>query len=214
MAPHIGLLLAGKLAVIGSTTLAGAKLTLNMASAHCPHETNMLYECPVLDSSVSHVALYAPWVLTMCVIVFLGLPTVLLESKHPEKGTRALITLFWRQTSMMLLTRSLARHAFYAVGLHACVHTLLGIQSGPHLVGGAEWWGLRYLGVAGLIYLAAVYGPGVSVVAWPGRDTPEALACASLSHLLGALFPDLFLSGEMVCGYLFSLLLAQDWTQD
>lgn len=214
MTPYCGLILAGKLAVIASTTLAGAKIRFNMANASCSQEYNLLYKCSILDSGISKVALYTPWVLTMCIIVFLGLPTILLESRYPEKGTRALIALFWRQTTMMYLTHTLAKHAFYTIGLHTCVHTLLSIQVGPHLVGGDCWWGLRYLGVAGLVYISAVYGPGVSVVSWPSSSSPEALACAGLSHLLGTLLPDLFLAWLSFSGHLFLTLFARDWARD
>lgn len=214
MAPSLGLLLLGKLAVLVSTTLAGARLRLGAAEESCTRTSSLLYECTILDSQVSHTALYAPWVLTMCMLIFLGLPTVMLESRYPETGTQTLISLFLRQTLIMFLARSLSRHTFYAVGLHACVHTLLSLRSGPHLVGGGWWWGLRFLGVVVLVYLAALYGPSVSLVPWPGSNSFEALACAALSHLLGMLLPDIFLVGEQFIVDFGSLLFSQDWRQD
>jgi len=214
MPPSLGLTLIGKLAVIASTTLAGGKMKIRTVEESCPRSSSLLYECAVLDSGVSHVSLYAPWVLTICMLIFLGLPTVMLESRYPEKGTQALICLFLRQTVIMFMSRSLAKHAFYTIGLHACVHTLLTIQPGPHLVGGNCWWGLRFLGASCLIYLSAVYGPSVSLVPWPGNNSSEALACASLSHVFGMLIPDLFLVGEHFLVELGALLFGQDWRQD
>ena len=198
MAPSIGLLLAGKLAVVGATTLAGAKLRLTgMSQPTCGHVAYQYQECQILDAHMTSPTFYAPWVFTAFVLMVISLPTVFLESRYPERGMQAVATLFLHQTSLMFLSASLPATVGYTLGLHSCVHTLLTIQWGQHLVGGPLWWGLRFPAAAGLVLLAARYGPPVSVVRWPGADSTDAVACATVSHLLGSLLPDLALSLEM-----------------
>ena len=198
MAPSISLLLAGKLAVVGATTLAGAKLRIiGMSPPTCGHASYQYQECQVLDPHVSSVVFYAPWVFNAFVLLVLSLPTVFLESRYPEHGMQAIASLFAHQTSLMVWSAMLPATVGYTLALHTCVHTLLTIQWGQHLVGGAIWWGLRFPAAAGLVALAALYGPPVSVVRWPGADSTDAVACATTAHLLGSLVPDIALSLEM-----------------
>lgn len=198
MAPSISLLLVGKLAVVGATTLAGAKLRLTVMSPPiCGLASYQYQECQVLDPHVSTVVFYAPWVFNAFVLLVLSLPTVFLESRFPERGMQAVASLFMHQTSLMGWSAMLPATVGYTLALHTCVHTLLTIQWGQHLVGGPLWWGLRFPAAGALISLAALYGPPVSVVRWPGADSTDAVACATTAHLLGSLVPDLVLSVEM-----------------
>lgn len=208
MTPSLGLLLFGKLAVVMATTLAGARLRLLVSEPPtCGHVTDMGHECRALDANISRSMFYAPWILTAVLLLVLSLPTVLLESRHPELGLQAVTGVFVHQTAMLLLTAGRPATVGYALGLHACVHTLLSIRCGPHLVGGRLWWGLRFPAAAGLVGLAAVYGPPVSVLRWPGADSTDAVACATAAHLIGSLLPDLAFALESgllaVAGWLF-----------
>ena len=198
MAPPLGLLLFGKLSVVAATTLAGARLRLLAGpQPTCgPASAAVGHECEALDAHVPRAALYAPWVLTAMLLLVLSLPTVLLESRHPEAGLQAVTSVFLHQTLMLLLSAGLPAAVGYALGLHACVHTLLTIRWGHHLVGGRLWWGLRFPAAAGLVGLAALYGPSVSVLRWPGADSTDAVACATTAHLIGSLLPDLVFALE------------------
>lgn len=195
----MGLLLAGKLAVVGATALAGAKLRLlgTDAPPTCGHAGRPYPECRALDPHVSPAAFYAPWTLTAVLLLVLSMPTVLLQSRFPERGMQAVAGLFAHQTVLMLCSAALPSTVGYTLALHTCVHTLLTIKWGPHLVGGPLWWGLRYPAAAGLVALAGLYGPPVSVVRWPGADSTDAVACATTAHLLACLAPDLALGLEL-----------------
>jgi len=206
--PSLSLLLLGKLAVIGATALGGAKLRLNAyPPSTCAPDAGWTHDCLGLDSHITRIALYAPWTITAVFLLVLSLPTVLLESRAPELGMQVVTSIFVHQTLLMLLSAGLPPTVNYALGLHACVHTLLTIRWGHHLVGGPLWWGLRFPAAVGLVTLAAFYGPPVSVVRWPGADSCDAIACAATAHLIGALLPDLALGFEMclltVAGWLF-----------
>jgi hypothetical protein len=192
MAPPLGLLLFGKLGVVAATTLAGARLRLlDKAQPTCGAAAPLGHECQALDAHVSREVFYAPWVLTAVLLLVLSLPTVALESRHPVLGLQWVTGVFLHQTLMLILCAGLPRTVGYALGLHACVHTLLTIRWGHHLVGGRLWWGLRFPAAAGLVGLAACYGPPVSVLRWPGADSTDAVACATSAHLVGGLLPDL-----------------------
>lgn len=197
-----GLTVLGKLAVLGGTTLAGGKFRLTVLHQSCSQTHTLFQECEGIDARVTPLHLFAPWVLTVAWLLFLSLPTVLLESRHPEKGMQTLVSVLIHQTLLMLFAKSLPNGLDYALTLHTCVHTLLSLRWDQSLVGGRAWWGLRFPAAAGLVWLAAYYGPPVSVVRWPGADSSDAIACAAQAHLLGALLPDLFLVCE---GLLFSV---------
>jgi hypothetical protein len=155
------------------------------------------HECSALDQHVPPAAFYAPWILTALLLLVLSLPPVFLQSRFPERGMQAVASLFAHQTTLMLLSTALPSTVGYTLALHTCVHTLLAIQWGPHLVGGPLWWGLRFPAAASLVALAALCGPPVSVVRWPGADSTDAVACATAAHLLACLAPDLALGLEM-----------------
>lgn len=194
MVPPSGLLLFGKLCVVAATTLAGARLRLLVgAPPTCGAAAGVGHECQALDAHVSREVLYAPWVLTAVMLLVLSLPTVVLESRHPVLGMQCVSGVFLHQTLLLLLCACLPKTVGYAVGLHACVHTLLTIRWGNYLVGGRLWWGLRFPAAAALVGLAALYGPPVSVLRWPGADSTEVVACATTAHLIGGLLPDLVL---------------------
>ena len=208
MASPSGLLLLGKLCVVAATTLAGARLRLIAeAPPTCWPAAGLGHECQALDAHVSRADFYAPWVLTAMLLLVLSLPTVVLESRHPVLGLQWVAGVFLHQTFLLLLCNSLPRTVGYALGLHACVHTLLTMRWANYLVGGRLWWGLRYPMAAALVGLAARHGPPVSVMRWPGADSTDAVACATAAHLVGCLLPDLVLALETgvvaVGGWLF-----------
>jgi hypothetical protein len=208
MAAPLGLLLLGKLAVLAATAFAGVRLRLLGAGPPtCGQSAAGPYECTALDPHVSPTAFYAPWVLTALTLLMLSLPTVLLQSRFPERGMQAVAGMFAHQTALMLWAAGLPRTMGYALALHACVHALLSIRWGHHLVGGPLWWGLRFPAAAGLVVLAALYGPPVSVVRWPGADSTDAVACATAAHLLACIVPDVALGLELgtvaLAGWLF-----------
>jgi hypothetical protein len=208
MTPPLGLLLLGKLGVVAATTLAGARLRLlSGAPPTCGPAAAVGHECQALDAHVPHEVFFAPWILTAALLLALSLPTVVLESRHPVLGMQWVTGVFLHQTLLLLLCTGLPRAVGYAIGLHGCVHTLITIRWGHHLVGGRLWWGLRFPAAVGLVGLAACYGPPVSVLRWPGADSTDAVACATTAHLLGCLLPDLVFALETglvsVGGWLF-----------
>ena len=109
---------------------------------------------------------------------------------------QTLVAVLMHQTLLMVFAQTLPSALGYALALHTCVHTLLGLRWDPSLVGGRLWWGLRFPAAAGLVWLAAYYGPPVSVVRWPGASSSDVIACAAQAHLLGALLPDLLAACE------------------
>ena len=197
----------GKLAVLGATTLAGGKLRLTFLHQSCSQAHSLFQECEGVDARVTPLHLVAPWVLTIACFLFMSLPTVLLESRHPEKGMQRIASVLVHQTLLMMFAKTLPSGLDYTLTLHACVHTLLSLRWDESLVGGRAWWGLRFPAAAGLVWLAAYYGPPVSVVRWPGADSSDAIACAAQAHLLGALLPDLFLVCEGLVFAVVSCLL-------
>ena len=119
----------GKLAVLGATTIAGGKLRLTvLARESCGQAHAQFQECETVDARVTHAAILAPWLATTGLLLVLGLPTVLLESRHPVRGVQTLISLFVHQTLLVALVPFLPRGFSYALGLHACVHTLLKVD--------------------------------------------------------------------------------------
>lgn len=199
----------GKLAVLGATTIAGGKLRLTVLE-RCSQGRAAFQECEAVDARVTEAAVLAPWLLTIGLLLVLGLPTLLLDSHHPVRGVQALLALFLRQILPVGLAPFLPRSFAYTLGLHACVHALLGLRGGRHLVGGRGWWGLRFPGAACLVLLAAYFGPPVSIVRWPGADTVEAVACAGQAHLLGFLLPDLLVLLEALVRATGEALLGAD----
>lgn len=153
-------------------------------------------ECPVLDTAIHPLHLFVPWCVTLCILVVLGMPTVLLRSSNKEKGLRVFAGNLFQFLGLLLCSALVLEHpsVCYAFTIHACVHFLCVMDVPAYLVGGQVWWGLRYAGVLLLLSLQLLAGPAVSVVQWPSQTHHSVLACAYLCHLLGSVAPALGLS--------------------
>ena len=184
----------GKLAVILATTLAGSHLRLETIEA-CANTHDFFQDCAGLDALVPRLYSLYVFGFASLVILVLGFPCLVLDSRHTEKMIQALLSFFAAQTSALLFSNQLPRGPAYALAVHACVFNLLSIEYHPYMIGGRAWWGLRYPAVLSIVIFAAYYGPPVSLVQWPGIDS---INCAARAHLVGALFPELTLAAQKV----------------
>ena len=173
----------GKLGVIAATTLAG----VNTIPREARNDT-CSFGCAWLDSGVTSEHVLTPWILTGCLMVCLFLPTIVLESRHAERGVQLLFGFFARLISLLIFSMNLGPAMAYAFALHATVYNLLSFRHDPSLVGGPVLWAIRYPVVAGILIAATCIGPPISLVQWDGSDS---VACAASAHLLGCLLPDL-----------------------
>ena len=152
-------------------------------------------ECGVLDEGINpqHVAL--PWAVTLCAIVVLSMPTVLLRSSHKEKALSKVASNLLQCLGLMLCSSFVTDHPSicFALSLHSCVLLLGHMDVSAPQVGAVWWWGLRHLVALGLLAWEVVAGPPLSVVRWPGTPPGTALSCAYLAHLAGATVPDCIL---------------------
>lgn len=151
-------------------------------------------ECSVLDEGISPLHVLIPWLFTLGVLVVLSMPTVLLRSKHKERGLGLIAWMFMQLLALMLSSTVFTDHPAltFTLSLHACVRLLTRLRVSEWLVGGAMWWSLRYLGVALLLCWEVFAGAPVSIVRW-AAEPPEGLPCAYLAHLGGCIVPDLTL---------------------
>lgn len=152
-------------------------------------------ECLVLDEhEIVPLHLVVPWVVTLGALVILGMPTVLLRSKSKEKGLRTLAGNLFQCLGLMICSSLTTDHPSiaFALTLHSCTRLLLQMEITDSLVGGANWWRMRYLAVAMLLSLEVSVGPALSIVRWP-NSPPNSLTCAYLAHLAGCILPDLVL---------------------
>lgn len=153
-------------------------------------------ECALLDARVYPLDVLIPWVFTLCWLLVLSMPTVLVRSKHRLRALALLAQTFFEFLGLVMCSLRGTDHPIitYAMTMHSCVRLLTRVQVCNEFVGGRWWWRLRFFGVAQLLVWEVLAGVPVSVVRW-GRD-PEAdqgLACAYLAHLGGCLLPDLVL---------------------
>ena len=158
------MILPESMLVVLACTLSGGverPQHLGVANATCGIGTRWI-ECGVLDEGISpqHVAL--PWAVTLCTIVVLSMPTVLLRCSHKEKALSKVAANLLQCLGLMLCSSCVTDHPSicYALSLHSCV-LLLGHMdvSGPQ-VGAAWWWGMRHLVALGLLAWEVVAGPG------------------------------------------------------
>ena len=131
-------------------------------------------ECGVLDEGINpqHVAL--PWAVTLCAIVVLSMPTVLLRSSHKEKALSKVASNLLQCLGLMLCSSFVTDHPSicFALSLHSCVLLLGHMDVSAPQVGAVWWWGLRHLVALGLLAWEVVAGPPLSVVRWPGCVAP------------------------------------------
>lgn len=151
-------------------------------------------ECAGMDTHVLPVHVYAPWAFTVCLLLVLGMPTVLLRSRYKEQGLRQLA---WICLQCLVLANGsllLTDHPvlIFALTLHSCVRILLRMPVTNRLVGGQWWWGLRYLGAAALLVSEVLVGVPISIVQWRA-NADSSLPCAYLAHLGGCLLPDMLI---------------------
>jgi hypothetical protein len=152
-------------------------------------------ECLVLDEhEIVPLHLVVPWVVTLGALVILGMPTLLLRSKSKEKGLRTLAGNFFQCLGLLVCSSLTTDHPSiaFALTLHSCTRLLLQMEITDSLVGGANWWRMRYIAVVALLSLEVSVGPALSIVRWP-NSPPNSLTCAYLAHLAGCILPDLVL---------------------
>jgi hypothetical protein len=145
-------------------------------------------ECNVLDEMVRPEHIFVPWASVLCVIVFLGMPTLLLRSKNKEKGMRTLAGNLFKYLCLLLCS-SMTDHLglSFAITIHACTMLLVHMDVSDYLVGGSGWWSLRYFAAMGLLIWEISAGPPLSIVHWPG--TEKTVTCSYLGHLIGCIIP-------------------------
>lgn len=96
--------------------------------------------------------------------------------------------------SLCLMTGSMASEhpsLNYAVSAHGSVLLLSRMEVSRTLLGGAQWWSLRYVMIVAILAYIATQGPAVAVVRWPGAG--DSLSCAYVAHLLGCIWPGFLL---------------------
>lgn len=166
-------------------------------------------ECAHLDSAVLPVHVYGPWAVTLAVVLILGMPTVLLRSKHKEQGLRqfawiCLQCLILAYGSLFLTDHPILMFSFT---LHSSVRLLLRMPVTDRLLGGPIWWSLRYGGALVILAGEIVFGVPISIVRWRSDDSQH-LTCAYLAHLGGCLVPDMLIFAFNLVGQVASCVLA------
>jgi hypothetical protein len=195
------MLLPERLLVVLACTLSGGMERPPVGNPTCDNKGTHWNECGALDDMFNEQDLAVPWFVALGTIVFLGMPTLLLRSKHKEQGL-SLITWNLVQFLALMLCSSLATDhpsMRFALGMHSATLLLSHLETSQALVGPAWWWGLRHLALLGLLAWEVCYGPAISVVRWPSTPEGTALPCAYLAHLAGAIVPDcvLFVLGAL-----------------
>lgn len=155
--------------------------------------------CEELDATIEPWHILSPWICTLSIVLFLGMPTVLLQSRAKEAGLQrfaaSLVQFLGLLASISFASASTPVTVRFVFALHACVRFLVRLERRPGLVGGTMWWGLRYAGVAGIVAGQTLFGPPVSLIVWPVSGVSAAtLSCAHLSHLVGCVAPELVLA--------------------
>jgi hypothetical protein len=153
-------------------------------------------ECHVLDERIRPPHLVVPWCITLCTVVILSMPTVLLRSRFKERGLRTFAGNLFQCLGLLLCSSFLSDHPSicFALTIHSSVRLLVQMEVSDALLGGCVWWGLRYVSVLAILFLQVTLGPSLSVVRWPTTPAGTALPCAYLAHLAGCIIPDLALA--------------------
>lgn len=183
--------------VVLASTLGGGmdrNLTAGPRNATCGRGTAWL-ECAVLDEGITPLDVAMPWAFTLGTLVVLGMPTLLLRSKHKERGLGHLAWALLQCLALMTCSSFMTDHPSicFALTIHSCARLLTRMEGSSALVGGGWWWGLRYLALAQLLAWLVFMGPPLSVVRWESTPPGQALPCAYLAHLAGCVVPDLVL---------------------
>lgn len=205
--------LPGNLLVLLACTLSGGLERVHepVGNATCGKGTAWS-ECGVLDETIPARHLAVPWTVTLGAIVFLSMPTLLLRSKHKERGLSLIAWNLLQLLSLKLLSSFTTDHPSicFALGMHSCALLLDRLEVSRALVGPQWWWALRYLALFGLLGWEVCVGPAISVVRWPSTPKGTAVPCAYLAHLAGAILP------ECVLFILKTLLVAGRcmWVED
>lgn len=185
--------LPGSLLVVLACTLSGGmeRAKAPTGNATCGKGTAWS-ECGVLDETIPARDLAVPWVVTLATIVFLSMPTLLLRSKHKERGLSLVAWNLFQCLGLKLCSSFTTDHPSicFALGMHSCAHLLCRLEISRALVGPGWWWALRFLALFGLLAWEVSLGPAMSVVRWPSTPEGTALPCAYLAHLAGAILPD------------------------
>ena len=190
--------------VVLASTLAGGiqqnssgadATTLGAGNASCGLGTRW-HECHVLDEHIRPLHLIIPWCITLCTVVILSMPTVLLRSRFKERGLRTFAGNLFQCLGLLLCSSFLSDHPSicFALSIHSSVRLLVQMEVSDALLGGGAWWGLRYVSVLAILVLQVTLGPSLSVIRWPTTPHGTALPCAYLAHLAGCLIPDLGLA--------------------
>ena len=185
--------LPSSLLVVLACTLAGGlerKEILVGNQTTCAKGTAWM-ECGVLDETIPEQDLSLPFLVTLGTIMFLSMPTLLLRSKHKERGLSLIAWNLFRCLGLKLCSSFTTDHPSicFALSLHSCALMLSSLETSRALVGPAWWWGLRYVALFGLLVWEVCLGPAISVVRWPSTPGGTALPCAYLAHLAGSILP-------------------------
>ena len=151
-------------------------------------------ECHVLDEHIHSAHLMLPWTVTLCTVIVLSMPTVLLRSRAKEKGLRMFAGNLFYCLGLLLCSFFMSDHPTicFALSMHSCLRLLIRMEtSSSAMLGGTLWWSLRYVSALGILLLQVFVAPSLSVIRWPSTPKGSSIECAYLAHLAGCIVPDL-----------------------
>jgi hypothetical protein len=153
------------------------------------------HECKDLDKTILPSDIALPWVFTVGTLLCLSMPTLLLRSRNKEKGLSFVAWTFVQTAGLLVSSLFLSDHPSikFTLTMHSCARLLARLEVSSSLVGGAWWWGLRFMALAQLFAWQNYFGPAVSVIQWDRALQVQTMPCTYLAHLGGCLFPDLIL---------------------
>lgn len=195
-AHSITMIFPESLLVVVACTLSGGVERLEQQSRNTTCGLGTRWnECNVLDREILQSHLDIPWIVTLGTIVTLSMPTILLRSKHKDKGLSLTAWNLFQCFVLMLCSSFLTDHPSirFTLTLHSCVLLLGHMEVSRPLVGAEWWWFLRHPVALGILFWEVAQGPPISVVRWPDTPGGSALPCAYLAHLAGAIVPDCIL---------------------
>jgi hypothetical protein len=189
------------LVVLTSTLAGGIPRSENESSKQaqgnptCGQGTRWI-ECHVLDEHIHATHLMMPWVITLCSMMILSMPTLLLRSRLKEKGLRTIAGNLFYCLGLLLCSFFVSDHPAICLALtmHSCLRLLIRMDTSDAMLGGGLWWSLRYVSAVGILLLQVFVVPSLSVVRWPSTLKGSAIECAYLAHLAGCIIPDLVIS--------------------
>lgn len=185
------------LAVLASTLAGGIpriNLTLSETSeARTCGQGTRWSECHVLDEHIHAKHLMIPWAITLCTVVVLSMPTVLLRSRLKERGLRTIAGNLFYCLGLLLCSFFMSDHPAicFALSMHSCLRLLIRMETSGAMLGGGLWWSLRYISALGILLLQVFVSPSLSVIRWPSTLKGSSIECAYLAHLAGCIVPDL-----------------------